>query len=70
MESQPHNPEFRINPENFHPCNYDCLQQGLEQLSFVVFWCSKIQGHIQSKKRKSNSMRPAYLSDLHTLGGS
>ena len=20
MESQPHNPEFRINPENFHPC--------------------------------------------------
>ena len=21
MESQPQNPEFRINPENFHPCN-------------------------------------------------
>ena len=21
MESQPKNPEFRINPENFHPCN-------------------------------------------------
>ena len=21
MESQPPNPEFRINPENFHPCN-------------------------------------------------
>ena len=20
MESQPHNPEFRINPENFHTC--------------------------------------------------
>ena len=20
MESQPHNPEFRNNPENFHPC--------------------------------------------------
>ena len=20
MESQPPNPEFRINPENFHPC--------------------------------------------------
>ena len=20
MESQPRNPEFRINPENFHPC--------------------------------------------------
>ena len=21
MESQPQNPEFRINPENFQPCN-------------------------------------------------
>ena len=35
MESQPQNPEFRINPENFHPCNYmtfkmevHCLQSG------------------------------------------
>ena len=23
MESQPQNPEFRINPENFQPCNQD-----------------------------------------------
>ena len=23
MESQPQNPEFRINPENFHPCKND-----------------------------------------------
>ena len=22
MESQPQNPEFRNNPENFHPCSY------------------------------------------------
>ena len=22
MESLPQNPEFRINPENFHPCGY------------------------------------------------
>ena len=22
MESQPQNPEFRNNPENFHPCIY------------------------------------------------
>ena len=21
MEGQPQNPEYRINPENFHPCN-------------------------------------------------
>ena len=28
MESHPQNPEFRINPENFHPCTCDtiCLQ--------------------------------------------
>ena len=25
MESQPQNPEFRINPENFHPCISDSL---------------------------------------------
>ena len=25
MESQPQNPEFRINPENFHLCEY-CIQ--------------------------------------------
>ena len=24
MESQPHNPEFRINPEYFHPCFQQC----------------------------------------------
>ena len=23
MESQPQNPEIRINPENFHPCELD-----------------------------------------------
>ena len=23
MESQPQNPEFKINPENFHPCIKD-----------------------------------------------
>ena len=23
MESQPQNPEFRINLENFHPCSYN-----------------------------------------------
>ena len=22
MECQPQNPKFRINPKNFHPCNY------------------------------------------------
>ena len=23
MESQPQNPEFKINPENFHPCQFE-----------------------------------------------
>ena len=27
MESQPQNPEFRINPENFHPCVYQLYFQ-------------------------------------------
>ena len=27
MDSQPQNPEFRINPENFHPCKYQSLIQ-------------------------------------------
>ena len=27
MESQPQNPEFRINPENFHPCIICLLNQ-------------------------------------------
>ena len=26
MESQPPNPEFRINPETFHPCRKESAQ--------------------------------------------
>ena len=26
MESQPQNPEFRINPDNFHPCSTLCVK--------------------------------------------
>ena len=29
MESQPRNPEFRNNPENFHPCIYLACSQDL-----------------------------------------
>ena len=32
MESQPQNPEFRINPENFHPC----IQKTVVPYSFVI----------------------------------
>ena len=30
MESQPQNPEFRINPDNFHPCS-------LRHVCFIYF---------------------------------
>ena len=33
MESQPQNPEFRIIPENFHPCislyDFECVHRKL-----------------------------------------
>ena len=33
MESQPQNPEFRINPENFHPwCQWGGLWSAIEAL--------------------------------------
>ena len=31
MESQPQNPEFRNNPENFHPCFYS--------VAFISLFC-------------------------------
>ena len=34
MESQPQNPEFRINPENFHPCLF--LISQLILLNFFI----------------------------------
>ena len=48
MESQPQNPEFRNNPENFHTCNTDisyklllCLMCNfaciLSSLDFFIF---------------------------------
>ena len=35
MESQPQNPEFRKNPENFHPCRNDCFGLSLNQSSLL-----------------------------------
>ena len=32
MESQPHNPEFRNNPENFHPCDWCSVKNK------VIWW--------------------------------
>ena len=38
MESQPQNPEFRIDPENFHPCS--CVQTSLHL--FVLIQLSQV----------------------------
>ena len=34
MESQPQNPEFRNNPENFHPCLKYRLEFRVSDVSF------------------------------------
>ena len=38
MESQPQNPEFRNNPENFHPCV--CCKKGVHDpyLRVADYW--------------------------------
>ena len=38
MESQPQNPEFKINPENIHPCSdpYTLLNESLSQPPYKV----------------------------------
>ena len=40
MESQPQNPEFRNNPESFHPCEkffmlFSCLKDFFNDFSFL-----------------------------------
>ena len=39
MESQPLTPEFRINPENFHPCIYKSLK-----LAYLIRSCEELCG--------------------------
>ena len=36
MQSQPHNPEFKNHPENFHPCVH--LMRKSSELEYVGFW--------------------------------
>ena len=45
MESQPQNPEFRNNPENFHPCLYNvafisCIV--LHTIVSVLIWIQTV----------------------------
>ena len=37
MESQPQNPEFRINPENFHPCT--CVSKSFNKFCWSQSNC-------------------------------
>ena len=39
MESQPQNPEFRINPENFHRCSWQSLINSLPAGKVCIFFC-------------------------------
>ena len=47
MERQPQNQEFRINPENFHPCNLQG-QNTLQQVSKKLVLL-KVLGTLQSE---------------------
>ena len=53
MESQPQNPEFKINPENFHPCIRDDASRAL--LSLVDYSTNKAQ-HKKKQVVKNISM--------------
>ena len=49
MVSQPQNPEFMINPENFHPCWNNSVKCSLILNQFTlyyrgVWWLSSTQG--------------------------
>ena len=37
MESQPQNPEFRMNPENVHPCIWVKVKVGNSKLQRINF---------------------------------
>ena len=48
MESQPQNPEFRIHPENFHPCYHNSLDIGKQctRFSHKILQNCNLPGHI------------------------
>ena len=36
MESRPQNPEFSINPENFHPCTIYCYDKSSPEVHLNI----------------------------------
>ena len=63
MESQPQNCEFRINPENFHPCEhgYDVIQVFIPYKRLL----SKVLSPFQSSNFLRIILTSNCLSDLH-----
>ena len=50
MESQPQNPEFRKNPENFHPCLQEGNNKGVgETVKIHRLVCTFVEGKKQTR---------------------
>ena len=53
MESQPQNPEFRNNPENFHPCKYALGLYGPRRKKPCLRWVANNKGADQPAHPRS-----------------
>ena len=65
MESQPQNPEFRINPENSHPCGIHKQNLGPDKQNFrpkiiVIIFLSIIH-NITGRKFHKQSPKALYM---------
>ena len=72
MESQPQNPDFRINPENFHPCDNGCnknLQATLSHRTlcntYHFFFLFSTQTYVVSTQKNHTNER--VLLSTHNL---
>ena len=52
MESQPQNPEFRINLENFHPCGFQLI------CKFLMFYLQ--EDELKTIKETDESNKPEF----------
>ena len=61
MESQPQNPEFRINPENFHPCSYTLSGEFLSATGTLCVIWKLLLGAIQVMNTTTLCINTTYL---------
>ena len=66
MESQPQNPEFRIIPENFHPCSTDFKEYELMKL--LIYDLTFNFTNVIFRKLKKNSIRKLVNKLLSLFG--